>query len=84
MSTPPFHKLAALLERVGFVRHEQPEAALLFAMPESPHWFLYRRYRDDEPIDPAPLLATRFQLDAWGYLDREAFDQEMRSHSLAG
>lgn len=84
MNEPTFAELAELLEGLGFRRRDVPNVRVVFTVPDREDMFVLRLHRDEEPVDAAGLAAIRFQLDAWGYLDRDRFDAWIRERSLAG
>jgi hypothetical protein len=47
-------------------------------------WFLYPPHADDQQMSPADLGAARYQLDMWGLLPRERFEELLREKQLAG
>jgi hypothetical protein len=84
MGEPTFASLDQLLVRLGFTKRVVPGVRVVFERPGTEEWIALRPYRDDDAVEPAGLGAVRSQLDAWGLMGRDEFDEQMRQRSLAG
>jgi hypothetical protein len=67
-----FAELRQLLQGLEFTE-KATEAAHIFHRTGN-DLLAYRRYRDQENVDPGDLVSTRTFLDAWGLLDAADFD----------
>jgi predicted RNA binding protein YcfA (HicA-like mRNA interferase family) len=84
MSSAPFANLEQLLLRLGFARISVPGSHLLFEHTGADVRVLLRPYGPEEQVDAAALAYVRRTLDAWGILDKEQFEDQLRQRSLAG
>jgi hypothetical protein len=84
MNSPTFATLKRLLLRLGFEDRSKAGSHVLFEYPDADVFFLFRPYRDKEIVQPRHLAEVRGMLDDRGILSREKFEEELRSHSLAG
>lgn len=82
MSDPTFAALECLLHELGFQARSVPGSHLLFEHSGAGVHIVLRPYRAEETVEPAALAYVRRTLDAWGLLDRERFDDELRQRSL--
>ena len=69
----PFSEFRALLEKLGY-RLKRTKEGEIFHHPRE-GLKLFRKYRDDEPVDPVDLLGTRKLLDLRGMLEEADFDK---------
>lgn len=68
-----FGQIRSLLTGLGFQEVRGPKGSDL-KHAESDTIFLFRPYRDTDPIKPAEVYHVRQMLDARGLLDADAFD----------
>jgi predicted RNA binding protein YcfA (HicA-like mRNA interferase family) len=79
-----FAELRDLLEQLGFSTTVVDGSHVLFEHPEVNRRIMLRPYAATDRVEQAGLQAVRFQLDAWGLMSRDEFDEQMRQRSLAG
>jgi hypothetical protein len=71
-------QLRQFLEGFGFEFARQRDF-LVFEHKESGAFLVLRRYRANDAIGEADLILVRQQLDYRGFLERDAFDQALRT-----
>ena len=84
MISVPFAALEKLLLELGFHAVAVPGTHLLFEHPEAQLEIALRPYKPTDVVAPHSLVYVRQQLDAFGILDREEFEEQLRQRSLVG
>ena len=74
--------LREILLDLGF-EIQADDKRVRFNYPNTKTWFLFRPYKDEDQVDPADLVGVRYQLDWWGFLPRERFEEILREKQLA-
>ena len=72
-----FADLECLLLRLGFQRFQTPESQIVFENRAENSMLIFPAYQPDDVVQPHHWIKTRWQLDAHGFLDRDAFDRIM-------
>jgi len=82
MIRPTFGVVNRLLTDLGYTSTTIPGSHILFEYPQPNRKIVLRPYdHPDDPFDLAELAYVRSALDAWGFLDRDEFDETIRERS---
>lgn len=79
-----FAALQEFLLQLRFTMTRVADSHYLFDRADVEAWIALRLYEPDELVGPAALATVRHTLDAFGILDRDQFDDQLREHTLAG
>jgi hypothetical protein len=76
-----FAQLRQFLEGFGFEFFRLRDR-LLFEHKDSDTLFVFRRYRANEAVGEADLISVRHQLHYRGFMERDDFDEAVRTGKL--
>ena len=78
-----FATLQEFLVQLDFTVTRVAESHYLFEHADPKAWLALRLYQPEETVAPAALAYVRHTLDAFGILDRDQFDEQLRQRTLA-
>lgn len=73
-----FEAVRRLLLEMGFTEKPAREGPFVFRH-DSGALFIYKPYKPSDAISGTDLVSLEFHLDAWGFLERDAFKEWCRS-----
>ena len=78
-----FATLESLLLELGFQHQPVTGTHLLYEHPQANVRIALRPYQPDERVGAASLAYVRGTLDAWGIMERDEFEEQLRQRTRA-